>query len=133
MLFRSITLRSQSDKKFSGYVKRIVAQSDAVTGEREVNIAFDTLPIPFYMNEQAEVSISTKHFENVVKVPSKSIAYKDEKVGIWVKENSKAHFQNVKIIARGEKELAVSSIDKDAKILMITPKNKALKEGMSIH
>lgn len=129
----SITLRSQSDKKFSGYVKRIVAQSDAVTGEREVNIAFDTLPIPFYMNEQAEVSISTKHFKNIVKVPSTSIAYKDEKVGIWISENSKAHFQNVEIIARGEKMLAVSGINKDAKILIVTPKNKPLKEGMSIH
>ena len=39
----SITLRSQNDKKFSGYVKRIVAQSDAITEEREVNIAFDKL------------------------------------------------------------------------------------------
>ena len=129
----SITLRSQSDKKFSGYVKRIVAQSDAVTGEREVNIAFDTLPIPFYMNEQAEVSISTKHFKNILKAPSSSIVYKDGKVGIWISENSKAHFQNVEIIARGEKVLAVTGIDKDAKILIVTPKNKPLKEGMSIH
>ena len=129
----SITLRSQSDKKFSGYVKRIVAQSDAVTGEREVNIAFDALPIPFYINEQAEVSISTKHFKNIVKIPSVSIVYTDEKNGIWINKDSKAHFQNVKIIARGEKVLAVSGIDKNAKILIVTPKNKPLKEGMSIH
>ncbi len=129
----SITLRSQSDKKFSGYVKRIVAQSDAITGEREVNIAFDTLPIPFYINEQAEVSISTKHFKSIVKVPSASIMYKDEKNGIWIDKDSKAHFQNVEIIARGEKMLAVSGIDKEANILIATPKNKPLKEGMSIH
>ena len=128
-----IILRSQSDKKFNGYIKRIVAQSDAIAGEREVNIAFDTLPIPFYINEQAEVNIATKHFKNVLKIPSTSIAYKDEKVGIWISENSKAHFQNIKIIARSEKELAVSGVDKDAKILIVTPKNKALKEGMSIH
>lgn len=128
-----IILRSQNDKKFNGYVKRIVAKSDAVTGEREVTIAFDTLPIPFYINEQAEVSISTKHFKDIVKVPSTSIVYKDEKVGIWVNKDSKAHFQNVKIIARGKHELAVLGIDKDAKILIVTPKNKALKEGMSIH
>ena len=128
-----IILRSQKDKKFSGYVKRIVAQSDAVTGEREVNIAFDTLPIPFYINEQAEVSIYTKHVKDILKVPSTSIVYKDAKVGIWINKESKAHFQNVKIIARGEKVLAVSGIDKNAKILIVTPKNKPLKEGMSIH
>ena len=129
----TITLRSQSHKEFSGYVKRIVVKSDAVTGEREVNVAFDTLPIPFYINEQAEVSISTKHFKDIVKIPSTSIVYRDEKDGIWINKESKAHFQNVEIIARGEKELAVSGIDKDAKILIATPKNKPLKEGMSIH
>ena len=58
-----------------------MAQSDAVTGEREVNIAFDELPIPFYIKEQAEVSIYTKHVKDMVKVPSNSLVYKDEKGG----------------------------------------------------
>ncbi len=128
-----IILRSQNDKKFNGYVKRIVAQSDAVTGEREVNIAFDELPIPFYINEQAEVSIYTKHVKDMVKIPSTSLIYKNEIAGLWVNEDSKAHFQNVEIIARGKQELAVLGIDKNAKILITTPKNKPLKEGMSIH
>ena len=128
----NITLRSQNDKIFSGYVKRIVAQSDAVTQEREVNIAFDTLPNPFYINEQAEVSIATKHFKNIVKIPSTAVLYQGENVGVWVNENGKAHFQSLEIIARGEKELGVTGVDKDAKILIATPKNKALKEGMSV-
>lgn len=128
----NITLRSQNDKIFSGYVKRIVAQSDAVTQEREVNIAFDTLPNPFYINEQAEVNIATKHFKNIVKIPSTAVLYQGENVGVWVNENGKAHFQSLEIIARGEKELGVTGVDKDAKILIATPKNKALKEGMSV-
>ena len=128
----SITLRSQSDKEFSGYVKRIVAQSDAVTREREVNIAFDTLPNPFYINEQAEVTIATKHFKDIVKIPSIAVLYQDENVGVWVNKSGKAHFQNIEIIARDEKESGVSGIGKEAKILIATPKNKALKEGMSV-
>jgi len=129
----NITLRSQSDKKFSGYVKRIVAQSDAVTQEREVNITFNTLPNPFYINEQAEVIIATKHFKDIVKIPSTAVLYRGEKVGVWVNEKDKAHFQNLEIIARGEKELGITGIDKDAKILIATPKNKALTEGKSVH
>lgn len=129
----NIILRSQSDQKFSGYVKRIVAQSDAVTGEREVNIAFDKLPIPFFMNEQAEVLIATKHFKDIMKIPADSIIYKGEKVGVWIDENAKAHFQELEIIAKNEKELGIIGLDKNAKILIETPSNKALKEGMRIH
>lgn len=128
----NITLRSQNDKKFSGYVKRIVAQSDAVTQEREVNIAFDTLPNPFYINEQAEVAIATKHFKDIVKIPSTAVLYQGENVGVWVNKKGKAHFQNLEIIARGEKELGITGVDKDAKILIAAPMNKALKEGMSV-
>ncbi len=129
----NIILRSQSDKKFSGYVKRIVAQSDAVTGEREVNIAFDKLPIPFFMNEQAEVLIATKHFTDIVKIPATAIIYQGEKAGVWIDKNGKAHFQNVEIIAKGEKELGVRGLDKNAKILIEETSNKALKEGMRIN
>jgi len=129
----NIILRSQSDKKISGYVKRIVAQSDAVTGEREVNIAFDKLPIPFFMNEQAEVLIATKHFTDIVKIPSSAIIYKGEKAGVWIDKNGKAHFQNVEIIAKGEKELGITGLAKNAKILIEEASNKALKEGMRVH
>ncbi len=129
----NITLRSQNDKTFNGYVKRIVAQTDAITQEREVNIAFDKLPIPFYINEQAEVIITTERFTDIVKVPSTAIAYQGEKIGLWIKQTDKAHFHEVEIIARGEKELGISGLNTDVKILIASPHNKALKEGMNIN
>ncbi len=91
------------------------------------------MPNPFYINEQAEVIIATKHFKDIVKIPSTAVLYRGEKVGVWVNEKDKAHFQNLEIIARGEKELGITGIDKDAKILIATPKNKALTEGKSVH
>ena len=129
----SITLRSQPHKKFSGVVKRIVAQSDAVTQEREVNVAFEKLPIPFYINEQAEIMIDTKTYEKVLKIPSRVITYYEGKAGVWVDEDKKAYFKTIKIIARGEKEVAVSGLDEKSRILIESPKKKSLKEGMSIH
>jgi RND family efflux transporter MFP subunit len=127
-----ITLRSQGAKKFTGYVKRIVAQSDAVTGEREVNIAFDTLPLPFYINEQAEVLISTETFTDIVKIPTTLLVYQNQQAGVWIKKDGKAHFQNLKIIAKGEKELGVLGLSKETNILMASSKNRPLKEGVKI-
>ena len=128
-----IQLRSQKDKKFSAIVKRIVAQSDIITGEREVNVAFDDLPIPFYINEQAEVSITVKKLKDVVKVPSNVIIYKDGKAGVWVALDKKAKLQNVEIIARSKDEIAISGLDKNRKIIIPQTDKKSLKDGMSIH
>jgi multidrug efflux pump subunit AcrA (membrane-fusion protein) len=129
----SIKLRSQHEKRFSGTVKRIVAQSDAVTQEREVNVAFDKLPIPFYINEQAEVSIASKTYKDVIKVPSNALSFYNEKTGVWVEEGGKAHFIALKILARGHKEVAIDGL-KDAKTILIeSAKNKPLKEGSSVH
>ena len=129
----SIKLRSQHEKRFSGTVKRIVAQSDAVTQEREVNVAFDKLPIPFYINEQAEVNIASKTYTDVVKVPAHALSYYNEKTGVWVEKSGKAHFVPLKILARGHKEVAVSGIDEDTTILIESSKKKPLKEGSSVH
>ena len=128
-----ITLRSQSNKKLSGHVSRIVAQSDAVTQEREVDVAFDNLPIPFYVNEQAEVLITTKQFKNVLKIPADLIAYKNKKAGVWVKEKGHAHFLHVKIIALSDKEAAIENFNTDTQLLMPDKNKKSFSENMRIY
>ena len=128
-----ITLRSQYEKRFSGSVKRIVAQSDAVTQEREVNVAFDTLPLPFYINEQAEVRIASKTYKDVVKVPLKALAYYKEKTGVWTEASGKAHFVPVKVLARGHSEAVVTGVDTEREILIDTGNKKPLKEGAGVH
>jgi RND family efflux transporter MFP subunit len=128
-----ITLRSQYEKRFSGSVKRIVAQSDAVTQEREVDVAFDTLPLPFYINEQAEVRIASKTYKDVVKVPLKALSYYKEKTGVWTETSGKAHFVFVKVLARGHSEAAVTGVDAGVEILIDSGKKKPLSEGMSVH
>ena len=128
-----ITLRSQRDVKYKGIVKRIVAKSDAVTQEREVDISFKNLPIPFYIEEQAEVLIDVKHIDNIIKVPSNVIVYKNDKPCIWINNNSKAYCQNVKIIAKTQNEIAVKNLDINSKIIITNKNKKPLTEGMSIH
>lgn len=129
----TIMLRSHPEHKFSGVVKRVVAQSDPVTLEREVDVAFRKLPIPFYVNEQAEVFINTHKYHNVLKIPAKLLTYNQTKTGVWVKKGDKAHFEEVKVIAHGDKEIAVDGIDKKTILLSATPQNKPLKEGLKVH
>ncbi len=129
----NITLRSQYEKYFKGTVKRIVAQSDAVTQEREVNVAFDTLPMPFYINEQAEVRIASKTYKDVVKVPLKALAYYKEKTGVWTEDSGKAHFVPVKVLGRGHSEAAITGLANHTKILIGSEKKKPLKEGVDVH
>jgi len=128
-----IMLRSQRDVKYKGVVKRIVAKSDAVTQEREVDVAFENLPIPFYIEEQAEVLIATKHLDNVIKVPSNVVKYKNGNPCLWIKKDSKATCKSVEIIAKTQDEVAVNNFDMNVEILITNPKKKPLTEGMSIH
>ena len=129
-----ITLRSKNDAVFEGEVKRIVAQSDAVTQEREVNIAFKELPIPFYINEQARVNIEVKTIKNALKIPLNTLVYKDKKEGVWILKDNKAYFKVLNIEAKSDDELAIKDgITKDDLILIPNNSKKPLSDGMRIH
>ena len=127
-----IKLRSKSSKSYSGYVKRIAPLSDAVTQEREINVAFDTLPLPFYLNEQAEVSVATRVIKDAHTIPARAIVYTKDGSGVWTVENGKAHFVKSEIIAISHGRVALTNLNKDATLLVVGTKNRPLKEGMEI-
>ena len=128
-----ITLRSQENKTYVGVVKRIYATSDAVTLEREIDVAFVHPPKTFYINAQAEVSIALESYENVVKIPLNVIVQKDKKLGVWVVENFEAHFVSINKLAQNSDEVALNNFDKDSKIIVPDSKKKPLSNGMKIH
>ncbi len=129
-----ITLRSQSDKIFAGRVQRISAISDAVTQEREINISFDHLPLPFYINEQAQVAITTEKFDNIMTIDATLLSQENGTNGVWIAKDSHAYFQELEIIARSGKLVGVKSgVDESTKIIVLNPKKKPLSEGMGIH
>lgn len=129
-----ITLRSQNNKLFTGHVKRIVAQSDAVTQEREINVAFDELPIPFYINEQARVTVNVKTISNAITVPLNTLKIEDGKEGVWTLKDNKAYFKVLDIQKKGDDEAAIASgIKTDDIIIIPNSSKKSLSEGMRIH
>lgn len=129
-----ITLRSQSNKTFLGTVQRISAISDAVTQEREIAVSFDNLPIPFYINEQAEVSITTETFTDIWSIDASLVSQENGKVGVWIAKDSRAYFQELEIVARSQNSVGVKSgVDESTKIIVLNPKKKPLSNGMKIH
>jgi len=128
-----IFLRSHNGKALSGRVVRISAMSDAVTQEREINIAFDALPIPFYINEQAEVSILTHTIENILTVPLSLLRQFNGQIGVWVAKGNKAHFKPLNITARGENEAGIAEgLAKESLLIIPDAHKKPLFEGMKI-
>lgn len=128
----TITLRSRADEKLAGVVKRIVPQSDAITQEREIDIGFKKLPIPFYINEQAEVLIDTKVLRGVVKIPANLLVRRDGKRGVWIVSDGEAHFQAVKILGVSDNMVAVKNLDRDTQIIIPSKDKKPLFEGARV-
>lgn len=129
----TIKLRSKPNEKIDGTLQRVVAISNAVTLEREVNIGFDVTPEQFYINEQAEVNIEIAQHENVLKIPLKLLVAKEGKKGVWVAEGNNAFFKSVTILAQNDEEAAISSgIDANTELLLYKPSNKPLSDGMKI-
>ena len=123
-----IVLRSQPHKKLRGEVVRIEAKSDPVTEERVVDVAFQKPPFPFYLNEQAEVTIHTGTLHDVVLVPLAVIRHG----GVWVYRNGEAHFVKIKIVAKGNRYAAVQGVKAGEKILVPDPHKKPLFEGADV-
>ncbi len=128
----TITLRSQPQHPYSGKVVRLDAMSDPVTLEREVDIGFDVIPNPFYINEQAEVKIVVKRYSNVIKIPAKVVVQERGVLGVWLHQGNHAHFQAIQKIAQSDHEIAVENLSLEDRILIPDPDKKPLKDGMRV-
>lgn len=95
-----IKLRSKENETIKGFVKKIDFISDAITNEREIGVGFQNIPKQFFLNEQAEVRIVTKTFQNVLLCESKNIIKYENQNGIWIYKNGFAFFTPIKILGR---------------------------------
>jgi multidrug efflux pump subunit AcrA (membrane-fusion protein) len=124
----TIRLRSHADSPMKGRVARIEAVSDPVTEERIVDVAFDKVPIPFYLNEQAEVRIVTGTLHDVVLVPTALL----RKGKVWIARDGKAHAVKVRLLGESGRWSAVEGVPAGARILKPDPHKKPLFEGASV-
>jgi len=124
----AIILRSKEGAPLDGEVVRIEAESDPVTEERIVDVAFDELPKPFFINEQAEVRIVTGKLSGVLTIPARVMV----QGGVWLYENGEAFFKPLKVLGRSGERVAVEGIDAHSRILVPDPHKKPLFDGVDI-
>ncbi len=129
----TIKLRSKPNEKIEGTLQRVVAMSNAVTLEREINIGFDKTPKHFFINEQAEVNIEVAKYSNVLKIPLKVLTKHEGKRGVWVVEHERAYFKPITIEAQSDDEAMITSgVDENSLLLIPQMNKKPLSEGMKI-
>jgi len=128
----TIRLRS-SDKEYKGIVTNIKPINNDVTNEREIDVSFENLPIPFYLAEQANVDIKIRELKNITRVPLKALNIQNEKSGVWVVDEGVIRFKPLKILAHGDKYVATKEIGEEEILVIAHPKKKTLKNGMKIY
>lgn len=127
-----IKLRS-SNIEHKGKVVNIRPINNSVTYEREIDVGFDTLPIPFYLEEQAIVDIKTKELKNIAKVPTSALTLHDQKDGVWIVENGIIQFKALNILAYDEKSAATKELTISDTLVIPDPSKKSLSSGMKIY
>ena len=92
-----ITLRSSGSEQLAGTVARLGRQSDRVTEELEVDVAFSTPLVNFHLGEQSDIYIITATKTAVPSLPSATIVMKDNLRGVWAVVNEKLAFKPVTV------------------------------------
>ena len=131
-----ITLRSSQGASLAGQVARMGHQSDRVTEELEVDVAFTEPLKNFRLGEQSDVSIIVDMKKGVPSLPAGSIVLKDKKRGVWLVKNAKLSFKEVTVGITDQRNFTeiVAGLDGSEQIAVAPPLEIAkFKEGMKVH
>ena len=91
---QSAEIRLRTGNTVAGKVARIARQADAATRELEVNVAFDSPPARFAIDQEAEVSIDAGEDKGLV-VPLTALVQHEGKQGVLVVRDGRAQFRPV--------------------------------------
>lgn len=126
-----IVLRSTPGKMLPGKVARIDLQSDAVTEERIVNVAFGAAPGQLYLGELAEVDIHLPGARNVLTVPRAAIAQRNNRPGVWQQVDGRARFKPVQLgMHTAERVQVLSGLAEGDRLIVYSAKQ--LDEAMRV-
>lgn len=126
-----IVLRSALGSALPGKVVRIDLQSDAVTEERIVNVAFDPAPEQLYLGELAEVTIHLPGARNVLTVPRAAVTRVNDQVGVWQAVGGYARFKPIQVgVQTAERVQILSGLAAGDRLIVYSAKQ--LDDGMRI-
>lgn len=126
-----IVLRSTPGASMPGKVVRIDLQSDAVTEERIINVAFEVAPDRLYLGELAEVLIHQSGARNVLMVPRAAHTASNGVPGVWQAVDGRARFKPVKLgIQTAERVQIVSGLAEGESVIVYSAKQ--LEQDMRV-
>ena len=130
-----ITLRSAPNRPFAGQVARLGRQSDRVTEELEVDVAFTPPLTDFRLGEQSDVLITVAKKQAVLSVPTAALVIRNGKRGIWLLEGLTLRFQETQVginDRRGLSEIVAGLEGKEQVVVGPLPAMEAFKDGMKV-
>jgi HlyD family secretion protein len=130
-----ITLRSEAGVQLPGQVARLGRQSDRVTEELEVDVAFSEPLKNFRLGEQSDVYIVTGTKKDAPSLPAAAIVTKDKKYGVWVAADGKLRFKEVTVgisDLRNYTEI-LTGLEGGERVALAPPQEMSkFKEGMKV-
>ncbi len=90
-----IAIRSEPGVQFPGQVARIAHESDRVTEELEVDVAFSPPLQTFRLGEQSDVYILAATKTGVASLPAASLVTKGKSRGVWTVADGRLRFKVV--------------------------------------
>jgi RND family efflux transporter MFP subunit len=109
-------IRLRSGEEYTGRVARISRQSDAATRELEVNVAFDSPPERFAIDQEAEVIILAGVERGPV-VPVAALVQVNGQQGVMIVRDGRRQFQPVRIVASdGALAVVASGVEEGARL-----------------
>jgi len=130
-----ITLRSSPGERWSGRVARLGHQSDRVTEELQVDVAFNPPLTDFRLGEQSEVYITTEAKKSVPSLPSAALVTNGKKRGVWLAENGRLKFREVTVGIRDRNDFAEITGGlggKERVVIAPQPQLAKFREGMKV-
>ena len=130
-----ITLRSSAGEQLPGEVARVGHQSDRITEELEVDVAFVQPLKNFRLGEQSDVYIVTEMKKDAPSLPSAAIVRKEKKRGVWLLANGKLMFREVTVGIEDRRNFTeiVAGLDGSEHVAFAPPPAMAkFRDGMKI-
>ena len=122
-----------TNKIYNGHVVNINPYNNKITNERNIRVRFDTLPKPYYLEEQAYVNINIGSFYNIAMIPVNSVIKHAGKSSVWIISNNKASLKQINILARNNKFIATNDLSINDRVITSTENKAKLVSGMSVY
>lgn len=130
-----ISLRSSPGEQFAGQVARLGHQSDRVTEELEVDVAFAQPLRDFRLGEQSDVYIVSATKKGAATLPSAVLVSREKKRGVWVVADGKLAFRPVTVGIEDRRNFTeiLAGLEDGARVAAAAPAELAkFREGMKV-